>query len=133
MRSSVAGPLYGAKHELISGSRAVVATGVTNYIVDLVTVPASEDWYITSIQARAETSGSAAGTMDLLLGGTTMLSAVLTFNTTGTSRVLTAASGEDEGAKAVSGSVITVVVSASATTAPGNMNYHVHGYIRNVR
>jgi len=133
MRTSFAGPAYGAKSELISGSLTSSATSQTNLNMDVVTVPSNEDWYVTQVQARAGTAGSDAGTVDVLDDGTTILSAVLTLSTTGTSRNVTASSGEDEGVKVASGSVVRVTLNTGTTTGAGNVTWHVYGYIRNIR
>lgn len=133
MRGSATGPFYGAKATLFTGSLVTMLTGVTQQVVQRITIPAGEDWYPITAYATAGTAGSAAGTVDILSGTTSILPAVLTLSTTGTSKTVTATSGEDEGIRVASGTAIAIVITSSATTAPGNINVTVHGYIRNVR
>jgi|SRR5712671_2959983 len=131
MRASVKGPLRGSYGLLASGSLTLAATTLTTNI-NVVTVPASEDWFMTSVSAYAGTAGSAAGVVDVLDDGVSVLPATLTLATTGTSKLCTASTGEDEGIKVATGSVVRMTVLASATTAPGNIMVQVYGYTRSV-
>lgn len=133
MRGSATGPFYGAKSSLFGCSLVTMLTAQSAQIVHLLTIPTGEDWYLTTVMARAGTAGSAAGTVDVLDDGVSALPAVLTLSTAGTSKNTTTTSGEDEGIRMATGSVITVVITSSATTAPGNINITAFGYIRNVR
>lgn len=132
MRSSVKGPLRGAYGLLASGALTAMGTSLANTNIAVLTVPSTEDWYPTAVQAYAGTAGSAAGTVDVLDDGVSILSAVLTLATTGTSRTVAASSGEDEGVKVATGSIVRLAVTSSATTAPGNIVVQVYGYARSV-
>lgn len=115
-KSAWSGPVFGAKATLISAGPVAASTG-SSAIFYGVTVPAGEDWYATDLSLYRNSTGSsnlAISVHDdstlvgsLTVGGSTVTAAA-------NSTRFTPDSGEYQGIRIASGSVVTLSHSSHA-------------------
>ena len=129
-RTSMEGPVYGAKSLLYYCQRETIGTGSTDVEQGQITVPATEDWYITNVSAYSTTAGT-TGSVNVLKGTTTILGSAITLSAGADVKgTITTTPGEDEGKLVAGGSVLSVQATVGATTAATNVQVSVFGYIR---
>jgi len=118
------GPVYGAKQTLVSFRQAPISTGVAWQTK----VPPGEDWFVTELTIDRTSTGSTVYGTALLDDSTVVSSAAISSSlaSQSTNSVIAADSGEAEGAKIASGSVVTVTLNSTGLDA----TVTVRGYPR---
>ena len=129
---ALGGPDYGAKALLAVFQVGTIATGATNTVIGKVTVPSTEDWYVTDWAAFCTNQGSAAGVLTLLSAAAALQAGkTLTLVTNDqVSATFTADSGEDEGTKVAGGVALSAQAATGNTTAVSEVTVQISGYRR---
>lgn len=129
---ALGGPDYGAKALLAVFQVGTIATGATSTVIGKVTVPSTEDWYITDWAAFCTAQGSAAGVLTLVAASAAVQAGkTLTLVTNDQiAATFTPDSGEDEGTKVAGGVALTVQAATGNTTAVSEVTVQVSGYRR---
>ena len=126
------GPVYGALGILATAHTTSIATSASAAEFYEVTVPASEDWYVTSAQAYCTNQGNAA-TVDVQDDGASIFGAAMTLVTNGPSTGGTITNDQtEEGKKIAASSAVTFKGTNGITTAAANVTVVLYGWRRRV-
>lgn len=129
---ALGGPDYGAKAVLFVAQVGTIATGATSTVIGQLTIPSTEDWYITNWTAFAGNQGANAGVLTLMAGSSAVQAGKTLTLATGADAgaTFTPDSGEDEGTKVAGGTVLSVQAATGNTTAASEVTAQVTGYRR---
>jgi len=129
---ALGGPDYGAKAIVHVAQVGTIATGQTNIVIGQVTIPSTEDWYVTNWSGFAANQGSNAAVLTLMAGSSAVQAGKTLTLVTGSDVgvTFTPGSGEDEGILVPGGTVLSVQAATGNTTAASEVTVNVTGYRR---
>lgn len=135
-KTSFSGPAFGAYSLLWNAANDVGIESTAASTIANLTIPPGMEWYITSVHASRESTGSTALVVSLLDDSTSIATVAITSSladASGSTR-LTATAGEYAGVRVAEGSVLSLVLtsansSAAALTSSG-VKVWVYGYPR---
>lgn len=135
-KTAFSGPAWGSYSLLWTAAQEAAIVSTAASTIANITVPVGEDWYIMRLAASRESTASTALVVALLDDSTSIATVAITSSladASGSTR-LTPDSGEYEGLKVASGSVLSLVItganSSAAALASSGVKAWVYGYPR---